>query len=85
MTAIHDITKEIAKVGPRNLDKRVLTYIMYSECKRMVVDQYLVVSFKVIVENIHADGEITGVVGIGSVPALRTKLPSLHHNSMEVD
>ena len=46
---------------------------------------YLIVSLQVVVEYIHTDGEITSVVGIRSVPSLWSKLPSLHHHSMEVD
>ena len=46
---------------------------------------YLIVGFKIVVEHIHTDGEVPSVVRIGSVPSLRSKLPSLHYHSMEVD
>ena len=46
---------------------------------------HFVVSFQVVVEYIDADGEVSSVVGVGPVPALRSKLPPLHHHSMEVD
>ena len=31
------------------------------------------------------DGEVSGVEGVGSVPALGPELPALHHHSMEID
>ena len=46
---------------------------------------YLSVSLQVVVEHIDADGEVPRVEGIGSVPALRSELPALHHHGVEVD
>lgn len=51
----------------------------------MPITAHLVVSLKVVVEYVDTDGEITSVVRVGPVPALGTKLPPLHHHSMEVD
>ena len=46
---------------------------------------YLGVGLQVVVEYIDTDGEVTGIVGVGAVPALRTELPALHYHSVEVD
>ena len=46
---------------------------------------YLIVGFKIVIEYIHTDGEVSSVVGIRPVPALRSKFSPLHHHSMEVD
>lgn len=45
---------------------------------------YLRISFQVVVEDVNRDGEVSGVEGVRSVPALWAKLPPLRHNRMEV-
>lgn len=46
---------------------------------------HLVIGLKIVVEHIDTDGEVSSVVWVGPVPALRSKLPPLNHYSMEVD
>ena len=46
---------------------------------------YLGISLQVVVEYVDTDGEVASVVGVGTVPALRAKLPALHYHGMEVD
>ena len=45
---------------------------------------YLCISLQIVVQYVHTDSEVTSIVGVGSVPALRTELTSLNDNSMEV-
>ena len=46
---------------------------------------YLCIGFKVVVQHVNTDGEVSSVVWIGAVPSLWTKLPALYHNRMKVD
>ena len=46
---------------------------------------YLLVSFKVVVEHIHTDGEIPSVEWVRTVPSLWPKLSTLHDHRMKVD
>lgn len=46
---------------------------------------YLGIGLQVVIEDIDTDGEVTSVVRIRAVPALWSKLPPLHNNSMEID
>lgn len=45
---------------------------------------YLSIRFQVIVQDIHTDSQVAGVEWIRSIPALRTKLSTLSHDSMEI-
>ena len=64
-------------------------------CKRLIVlavnvlyilqAANLVVGLQVVVYDCDTNGEVSSVVGVGPVPALRPKLPPLHHNGMEID
>lgn len=46
---------------------------------------YLGIGLQVVIEDIDTDGEVTSVVRIRAVPALWSKLPPFHDNSMEID
>ena len=46
---------------------------------------HLGIGLKVVVQNIDTDGQVSGVIRIGAVPSLGTKLAPLDHNSVEVD
>lgn len=45
---------------------------------------YLRIGFQVVVEDVDRNGEVSGVKGVRSVPALRSKLPPLCHHRVEV-
>ncbi len=48
MTSVHDFSKEISEIFPRNS----------------------IVGFQVVVEDVHADDQVTGVERVGLVPTL---------------
>ena len=50
----------------------------------MYSNPHLLVSFKVVVEHIHTDGEISSVEWVGAVPSLWPKLSTLHDHRMKV-
>ena len=45
---------------------------------------YLRIGLQVVVEDVDRNGQVSGVKGVRSVPALRTELPPLCHHRMEV-
>lgn len=45
---------------------------------------YLRIGFQVVIEDVYRNSEVSSVKGVRSVPALRTKLPPLRHNRVEV-
>ena len=45
---------------------------------------HLGISLQVVEQHIDTDGEVTSVKGIGTIPALRTKLASLYDHGVEI-
>ena len=63
----------------------IALHYLYHAASIFFLTVYLCIGFKVVVQHINTDGEVSSVVWIGAVPSLRTKLPPLYHHRMEVD
>lgn len=91
VTSIHDLTEQVAQVVVRHLGVRgrgataVLGGDLWrsAEVRRVWITN-LRIGLQVVIEDVDRNGEVSGVKGVRSVPALRTELPPLRHHRVEV-
>jgi len=87
MTTVHDISEQIAQIFPWNLGIVVCDMTTVHDISEQIAQIFpwnLGIALQVVEQNVAADGQVTRVEGIVSVPALGAEFASLGNHGMEV-